>query len=89
MFFNYECVVCGKTTEENGKQLSCHHVTYNKMVCCDGKPVHFAALCQGCHSKTNGNQKNRERWESMLHRIIDEIYEGRSYFTKDEWDKRA
>jgi len=89
-FFNYECVLCGKTAEENrSRQLSCHHVMYNKMSCCDGKPVHFAALCIFCHNKTNGNQENRERWESMLHRIIDEIYDGKSYFTKEEWKNRA
>lgn len=28
---------------------------------------------------------HRARWEAMIHRIIDEIYEGRSYYTKDEW----
>jgi hypothetical protein len=37
-----------------------------------------------CHSKTN---KDRERWESMLHRIIDEIYDGKSYYTKDEYEE--
>lgn len=80
-FFNYECLVCGKSTEENVKQLSCHHITYNKQACCDGKPVQFAALCITCHAKTN---KDRDRWEAMLHRIIIEIYDGRSYYTKEE-----
>jgi hypothetical protein len=46
-----------------------------------GKPVHFAALCNYHHSKTNFE---RERWEAMFHRAIDEIYNGRSYFTKEE-----
>jgi hypothetical protein len=78
-FFKNECVICGKTTKENKKQLCCHHVTYNKMSCCDGKPVHFAALCVSCHARTNNN---RERWELILHRIIDEIYDGKSYYTK-------
>lgn len=81
-FFEYRCMACGKSTDENGKQLSCHHVEYNKQACCDGKPVHFAALCIRCHMKTNND---RERWESMLHRIIDEIYGSRSYYTKDEY----
>jgi hypothetical protein len=80
-FFNNECIACGKTAKENGKNLSCHHVEYNKKACCDGKPVHFAALCNKHHSKTN---EDRARWEAMLHRIIDEIYGGRSYFTKEE-----
>jgi len=81
-FFNNQCAICGKTTEKNGAKLSCHHIEYNKMSCCDGKPVHFASLCRSCHSKTN---KGREKWESMLHRIIDEIYDGKSYYTKEEY----
>jgi hypothetical protein len=88
-FFGHRCVVCGKGVEENGKRkqlMACHHVEYNKSACCDGKPVHFAALCVTCHSITG---KNRCRWEAMLHRIIDEIYDGKSYFTKEEWSKRV
>jgi hypothetical protein len=50
--------------------------------CCDGKPVRFAALCHSCHSKTN---HERARWEYMLHRAIDEIWDGKSYFTKEEY----
>ena len=85
-FFDHRCIICGKTTEENKQNMGCHHVNYNKSACCDGKPVRFAALCLKCHGKTNHEQ---ERWEAMLHRIIDEIYDGRSYFTKDEWIARG
>jgi hypothetical protein len=81
-FFNNECVLCGKNKIENKQELSCHHVEYNKKACCDGKPVHFAVLCSSCHAKTN---KDRENWEARLHRIIDEIYNGKSYYTKEEW----
>lgn len=89
-FFEYRCVACGKHTKENitsngdSWQLSCHHVEYNKSACCDGKPVRFAALCIKCHNRTN---HSRERWEVMIHRIIDEIYDGKSYFTKEEMSK--
>ena len=83
-FFDDQCVLCGKTAKENGRLLCCHHVEYNKQACCDGKPIHFTALCMKCHNKTNGD---RTRWEDMIHRIIDEIYDGRSYFTKEEWEK--
>jgi hypothetical protein len=86
-FFDNRCVLCGKPESENGRQhrkLSCHHVEYNKSACCDGKPVHFAALCMNCHVHTN---LDRERWEDILHKIIDEIYDGRSYYTKDEWER--
>jgi transposase len=80
-YFNYECVICGKTTEDNGRALAVHHVEYDKTACCHGKPVQFAALCHRCHSKTN---HNRENWEAILHRIISEIYNNRSYYTQEE-----
>ena len=82
-FFQNKCLLCGITAEDNTRQLSCHHVNYNKNACCDGKPIHFAALCSTCHSKTGGGE--RPRWEEIFHRIIDEMYDGRSYFTKEEW----
>jgi len=82
-YFNFQCVTCGKSESENGKALSVHHVEYNKQACCDGKPVQFAALCHRCHSKTNFD---RENWEAMIHRIILEIYNGRSYYTKEEYN---
>lgn len=85
-FFEHLCVTCGKSTEENGRKLSCHHVSYDKQVCCNGKPVRFAALCNKCHCESS---MDRDRWERMLHRIIEEIYDGKSYFTKDEWVARG
>jgi hypothetical protein len=83
-YFNYECMLCGKSTKENGKALSCHHVEYNKQACCDDKPVHFAALCQSCHSKTGGKYV-RSRWKYIIHRVIEEIYNNKSYYTKKEY----
>lgn len=83
-FFENRCVLCGKPEIENGQNLSCHHVEYNKSACCDGKPVQFAVLCKQCHGRTN---HETDRWEKMIHIIINEIYNGRSYFTKDEWEK--
>jgi hypothetical protein len=84
-FFNYECIICGKTTKENGRALSCHHVEYNKQACCDGQIIYFVVLCMNCHMKTNFN---REYWKNVLHRIIDEIYEGKSYYTKEEYKNK-
>jgi hypothetical protein len=80
-FFSYRCLLCGKSTEENEKSLSCHHVEYNKQACCDGETVHFAALCTKCHGKTCHDVN---RWEAIIHQIIDEMYEGRSYYTRIE-----
>lgn len=81
-FFNNECIICGRNKHDNKKNLSVHHVEYNKQACCDGKPAHFAALCSKCHAKTNSN---RARWEYILHIIIDEIYYSRSYYTIEEY----
>ena len=83
-FFDFECILCGKPESENCYNLSVHHVEYDKQACCDGKPVQFAALCHRCHSRTNFD---RENWEAMIHRIILEVYNGRSYYTKDEYNK--
>ncbi len=81
-FFSNQCLICGKNESECKTKHSVHHVSYDKMICCNDRPVQFASLCRACHNKTNSD---RARWESMLHRIIDEIYDGRSYFTKEEW----
>lgn len=81
-FFNYECVLCGKSTTENGRSLSVHHVNYDKMLCCNNNIIKFAALCIKCHTKTN---HNREYWEKVLTIIINEMYNGKSYYTKEEY----
>lgn len=82
-YFGHRCIVCGRhQNDNNGCKLSCHHVEYNKQACCDGKPVQFAALCQQCHGRTS---HDRERWEPILHIIIDEIYDSRSYYTNEEY----
>lgn len=86
-FFDYKCAICGKAQEDNNNYaLACHHVEYNKQACCDGLPVCFAALCSSCHAKTT-NSGDRYRWTDIIHRIIEEIYNGRSYFTKEEWSE--
>jgi hypothetical protein len=84
-FFDHRCIVCGKSEKENGECLSCHHVEYNKLACCDGKPIQFATLCRRCHPRTNGN---RSAWEENIHRIIDEIYDGKSYYTTEEFQSK-
>ncbi len=83
-YFDYECVKCGKPEWKNKNHYHhhVHHVDYNKDACCDGQPVQFVTLCHSCHMKTNGN---RSRWERMFLKILHEIYDNRSYFTKEEW----
>ena len=75
-FFNYICVECGTTQEENKKKLSIHHVNFDKQSCCnDTKPL-FVSLCHSCHSKTNSN---RVFWEYWFTEMINHLYEGRCY----------
>lgn len=80
-FYEHRCILCGKHESEIRFKLSCHHVTYNKAMCCDDNQVRFAAMCHKHHMITNFN---RDQWEYILNYIIDEIYGGKSYYTKEE-----
>ena len=42
----------------------------------------FAPLCGSCHGKTN---HNREYYMEIIEKIITEQYNGKSYFTMDEY----
>jgi hypothetical protein len=79
-FFDYRCLACGMTTEENGNALSVHHIEYNKQTCCDESIPMFAALCNRHHGMSNWN---KDRWQYMLSYIIQEVYRGRSYLPKE------
>ena len=87
-YFNHECIVCGKSQEENNRKLCCHHVYYNKDACCNGMDDEwkFATLCNSCHAKT-GIKKDRIRWQYILNYIIYEIYNNKTYYTKEEYVK--
>jgi hypothetical protein len=78
-FFGYHCIECG--TPQNGRKLNVHHANFNKMTCCDGTPPLFIPLCGSCHSATNSN---REFWEDHFTEMINNYYEGKCFFTKDE-----
>lgn len=78
-FFKGVCVLCGKTTEENGKQMFVHHVNYDKKTCCNSSPQLFVILCNNCHPKTNFN---RQYWEEYFTKLIYEMYDGRCYLPK-------
>jgi hypothetical protein len=81
-FFEYRCIICGKHEDECNRKHSVHHVNYDKRTCCNEEQPRFAAVCIKCHSKTNWN---RSRWENIINRAIDEIYNGKSYYTIEEW----
>jgi len=58
----YICQVCGCSQLENGKQLDCHHIDYNKR---HNFLNNLVALCMGCHRKTNHNRKYWEEHFTM------------------------
>jgi len=59
----HKCVLCGKTTEENGRKLDVHHVTYDKS---NLDPDLKVSLCRSCHMKTN---TNRAFWTAVFTRF--------------------
>ena len=68
-YFNNRCFLCGDTTEENGdRQMSVHHVGYQKKCGCDNMQFCiYSSLCSSCHTKTNGSKaKNRWYWYSHI-----------------------
>lgn len=79
-FFNYTCVECGN--RQNGRKLAIHHVHYNKKSCCDGSPRDLIALCADCHGATN---HNRAYWEQHFTEMLHGYYDGKSFFTKEEY----
>lgn len=83
-FFNYTCQKCGHVWQKGERKMAVHHVNYNKESCCTSNvtPL-FVPTCAGaCHTATN---HNREYWESYFTAIINEKYNGKCYFTKEEF----
>ena len=63
---NYQCQLCGIPELESGKKLSIHHIDYVKKNC---KPFNLISLCTSCHSKT---QFNRLQWQKYFTNKIEE-----------------
>jgi mannose-6-phosphate isomerase-like protein (cupin superfamily) len=59
--FNNLCFICGKTKDDNGENMSVHHIDYDKNNCCDKNLV---PLCRRCHSFTNS--KDRHFWRTLF-----------------------
>ena len=45
---NYICTECGKTTEENDREMDVHHIDENKM---NNDLSNLILLCRSCHMK--------------------------------------
>lgn len=83
-FFSYQCLECG--TPQNGTKLGIHHVNFNKQTCCDDSIPLFVPLCQSCHAKTSSaNKTSRDHWRKYFINVIITYYNGKCYFTKDEY----
>jgi 5-methylcytosine-specific restriction endonuclease McrA len=81
-FFKYTCQICGAVQKE--PSLHVHHVAYDKQTCCNDTPPMFVPLCQKCHLATNNH---RGEFEKKFVAMITEKYQGRSYFTVEEWNE--
>ena len=73
-YFDNRCFLCGATIEGNGdKQMSVHHVGYQKNCGCDSMHLCiYSPLCNSCHTKTNGSKtKNRHWWYTyIMHKLF-------------------
>jgi len=84
-FFENKCVVCGITTEQHKRKMCVHHVNYNKDTCCDENVKQlFVTLCAKHHGLTN---HSREYWNGLFTKLIEEKYNGKCFYTKEEWKK--
>jgi hypothetical protein len=84
-FFDYTCQFpgCNHIWQVGETKLAVHHVNYRKDSCCNENitPL-FVPVCSGsCHMKTN---HNREYYEQYFTTLINEKYNGKCYFTKEE-----
>lgn len=75
-FFGGTCIEC-KQPQVNSK-LSVHHIGGNKQTCCDDTQPKFVPLCKSCHGKVT------EERDMKYKDIIDKVYGGKCYLTKDE-----
>jgi hypothetical protein len=84
IFFGRVCVGCGKKESDSNRRLDIHHVNYDKKVCCNENERLFVALCPSCHGKT---QFNKEMWKKHYTKIINDKYNGKCYYTQEEYDR--
>jgi len=61
---NHICQLCGRTKEEEGKNLSVHHIDYIKE---NLDPSNLITLCNRCNSKVNHGRSN---WQKFFKRKL-------------------
>jgi hypothetical protein len=60
----HSCQKCGKTEQKLQKELSIHHIDYNKENC---RKENLISLCNSCHSQSNNN---RDYWFAYYTELI-------------------
>lgn len=83
-FFGNKCILCGKTKEENKKNLDVHHVIKkDKDAGCDSDDSLFVVLCRSCHMKIH--MKDLDYYEQLFKDLIITKYNGKCYYTREEY----
>ena len=59
------CQRCGRTREEEGRELAVHHIDYNKQNCNDDNLI---TLCNSCNGKVNSN---RDYWKQVFQQKLE------------------
>ena len=69
-YYGDVCINCGKTPEENGKELTCHHYDNDK------NSMNCIPTCVSCNSIANGSKDNGSRafWEDWYTEILNEFF---------------
>jgi len=65
------CQICEKTKEEEGRELSVHHIDYNKK---NNEEENLITLCVSCHGSTSNPHRDRETWTELFQEKIGDIY---------------
>ena len=63
--YGNRCFLCGKMKDENGYNLSVHHVNMNKNQGCDGHAWKLVPLCGSCHATAHSNA-----WKSRIEYLL-------------------
>jgi hypothetical protein len=85
-FFGRRCFDCGMDEKENGAKLSVHHIDEDKSMCGDGSELSYVPLCVSCHRFFHVGDNNITKKKEYVDKLID-IYNGKCYYTKEEFYK--
>jgi hypothetical protein len=88
-FFERRCLWCGKAEADNvnkhgiSRRLDVHHITFDKMTCCNDSQKLFSPLCMSC-ARTADYDRSGDKMNKKLTEIIEKKYNGKCYYTIEE-----